>query len=135
MTNLKQFSSFTVQEIYEMWSESRRLHPHDKNDPNPNFMAALGHFAELSRGGKSGDQGNIELDIMAIKANLYCKRTELAILRGNTEATKKHRAKMFDVLRAMHDARMAIAEQDGECFFVACGEADRAAMGVMPCKP
>ena len=67
-------------------------------------------------------------EIMVLKAKLAGKRMELAHARGNADFARVHMRRMYAVIKARREARLAASDAAGGCYFDAAGQADRLAM-------
>lgn len=67
-------------------------------------------------------------EILGLEAQLHGKRLEMAMAQGNRSEAQQHQNAMYVATKARRDFRIMVAEQGGENYFSAAGEADRLAL-------
>ena len=67
-------------------------------------------------------------EILGLEAQLHGKRLEMAMAQGNRSEAQQHQNAIHVATKARRDFRLMVAEQGGENYFSAAGEADRLAL-------
>jgi hypothetical protein len=67
-------------------------------------------------------------EILGLEAALAGKRMELAQGQGEKETARQHQHAMYASIQQRRAFRVAVSDQDGECFFDAAGQADKLAL-------